>query len=76
MGKIGAVDDHEDVRLRTHDRADGFPDKAQHLRQLLHDRRQADDRELFDRKQRRQPLARHRLAADALEPHRAAETLT
>ena len=48
---------------------------AQDLRQLLHDRRQSHDRQLLDRKQRRQSFARHRLAADAFEADGIAETL-
>src|SRR6266550_5710117 len=43
--------------------------------ELFYNRRQSHDRELLDRKQRCQPLARHRLAADALEFHGAAEAL-
>jgi hypothetical protein len=76
MGKVGTIDDHKNVRLRTHDCADGFPDKTQNLRQLFYDSRKAYDRELLDRKQRRQPFARHRLAANALEPDGVAKALT
>src|SRR6266566_8309737 len=43
--------------------------------ELFYNRRQSHDRQLLDRKQRRQPLARHQLAADALEFHGAAEAL-
>ena len=41
----------------------------------LHDGGEPDDRELLDRKQRIQTFARHRAAADPLEPHRAAKAL-
>src|SRR6266704_719123 len=75
VGEIGAVDDDENVRRCLRHRIRGLADAPQDHRQLLHDRRQAHDRQFFDRKQRRQPLARHRLAADTFKPHRAAEAL-
>jgi hypothetical protein len=75
MGEIGAVDDDEDVRPGLDDIGRGFADQPQDLRQLLHHRRQADDRQFLDRKARGQPLARHRPAADAFEPYRATEAL-
>src|SRR6266481_7829151 len=43
--------------------------------ELFYNRRQSHDRELLDRKKRCQSFARHRLAADALEFHGAAEAL-
>ena len=75
MGEIGTVDDDEDVGRGLDHGSGGLLDQPQDLRQLLDDGGKPDDRELFDRKQRGQALARHRAAADALEPHRAAKAL-
>src|ERR1700737_1738867 len=75
MGKIGAVDDHENVGRGFRHGSGGFPDTPQDHGELLHDRPQSHNRQLFDRKQRRQSFARHRLSADAFKPHRAAEAL-
>ena len=75
MGEIGTVDDDENIgRGRDHG-IDGFPDQPQDFRQLLDDGGKAHDRELLDRKQRGQPLARHGAAADALELNGVAEPL-
>ncbi len=42
---------------------------------MFDDRSKANDRQFLDRKPRHQPLARHRPAADAFEPHRVTEAL-
>src|SRR4051812_27584417 len=75
VGEVGAVDDDERVRRGFGHGLRGLADQPQDLRQLLHDRGEAHDRELLDRKQRLQPLARHGVAADAHELHAVAEPL-
>ena len=75
MGEIGAVDDDENVGRGCNHGLRGLADPPQDHRQLLDHGGKPDDRQFLDRKQRRQSLARHRAAADALELHRAAEPL-
>ena len=53
----------------------GLSDQPQDFRQLLHHGGEADDRQLLDRKQRLEPLARHGAAADAFELHAVAKAL-
>ena len=68
------LNDHQKVRRGYRHRSGGLPDKPQKLRQVLTTAK-SHDRQFFDRKQRRQSFARHRLSADALEPDGAAEPL-
>jgi hypothetical protein len=75
MGEVGTVDDHKNVRRGLRHRDGGLPDHPQKPRQLLHDRRKSHDRQFFDRKQRGQSFARHRLPADAFEPDGVAKAL-
>src|SRR5258706_1499166 len=75
VGKMGLVDDHEKFGRGLLNSSGGFPDTPRDHRKLLDARRQSYNRQLFDRKQRRQSFTRHRLAADALKPHGAAEAL-
>src|SRR3984885_9117117 len=76
MGKVRAIDDDENVGLCAQHSGGGLPDQTQHFWKLFDDGRKADDRQLLDRKERFQPLARHRKTADALEPDGVAEPLT
>src|SRR5258708_19548616 len=75
MGEIGTVDDHENIGRGVRRGGGGRRDQPQDLRKLRYYRGEPYDRQFLDTKQRRQPLAHHRLAADALEPHGAAEAL-
>ncbi len=75
MGEVGTVDDDEDVRRSRYHGSSRSPDQPQDLWQLRDDRGKPDDRELLDRKQRVQSLARHGAAADAFELDGAAEPL-
>src|SRR5581483_6555521 len=75
MSKVGTVDDDENVRPRTDHRIVRFTDQTQELRKLSDDSRKAHDRQLRDWKLRFEPLAPHRMAADALEANSVAEAL-
>ncbi len=72
MGKIRTVDDHQHVGLRLQGRLRDLADAPQDQRQFPRDRGQPHDRELLDRKQRRQSLRSHVTATNPGECHIAA----
>src|SRR5579872_1483185 len=75
MSEVGTVDDDEHVGPCSHHRGNGLPDQAQDLRQLLDHGGKADDRQLFNRKQRLQALSRHCEPTDTFECNGIAEAL-
>ena len=68
MGEIGAVDDDEDVGIGRHDGFHGLPNSMKNRRQAIDDGRETHDGDILQPEQARQPLLRHRMAADTAEP--------
>lgn len=64
MGEIRAVDDQQNIGLRSRDGLRGLVDPRNELRQLLQDLREAHDGEFGIIEQRHQPLRLQRLTAD------------
>ncbi len=67
MGEIRAVDDDENIRLALEDGLGGAADPIEDLRKARHDGHDPHDRDIAHGEQGLQPLADHRIAADALD---------